>query len=104
MFKVSNRNTRARCEICSKLTIKTPERHQWGHSSVFIVNLEHISHLVSIVSFEQVNAGSKVSPIGLALNPFMAKDPILYPLKIPENLWFASVLRGYKMRTLARNR
>ena len=26
MFKVNNRNTRTRCEICSKLTIKTPER------------------------------------------------------------------------------
>ena len=26
MFKVNNRNTRIRCEICSKLTIKTPER------------------------------------------------------------------------------
>ena len=25
MFKVNNRNTRARCEICSKLTIKIPE-------------------------------------------------------------------------------
>ena len=25
MFKVSNRNTRARCEKCSKLIIKTPE-------------------------------------------------------------------------------
>ena len=25
MFKV-NRNTRTRCEICSKLTIKTPEQ------------------------------------------------------------------------------
>ena len=25
MFKVNNRNTRARCEICLKLTIKTPE-------------------------------------------------------------------------------
>ena len=24
MFKVSNRNTRRRCEICSELTIKTP--------------------------------------------------------------------------------
>ena len=28
MFKVNNRNTRTRCEICSKLTIKTPERCQ----------------------------------------------------------------------------
>ena len=29
MFKVNNRNTRTRCEICSKLTIKTPERRHW---------------------------------------------------------------------------
>ena len=28
MFKVNNRNTRTSCEICSKLTIKIPERHQ----------------------------------------------------------------------------
>ena len=27
-FKVSNRNTRKRCEICSKLTTKTSKRHQ----------------------------------------------------------------------------
>ena len=26
LLKVKNRNTRTRCEICSKLTIKTPER------------------------------------------------------------------------------
>ena len=26
LFKVNNRNTRKSCEICSKLTIKTPER------------------------------------------------------------------------------
>ena len=41
LLKVNNRNTRTRFEICSKLTIKTPERRQWR-----IVNLEHISHLV----------------------------------------------------------
>ena len=29
MFKVNNRNTRTKCEICSKLTIKTPERRHW---------------------------------------------------------------------------
>ena len=40
MFKVNNRTARTRCEICSKLTIKTPERR----SGVFIVNFEHISH------------------------------------------------------------
>ena len=26
MFKADNKNTRKRCEICSKLTMKTPER------------------------------------------------------------------------------
>ena len=41
-FKVNNRNTRARYEICSKLTI---------------VNFEHIAHLVSIINFENVNTG-----------------------------------------------
>ena len=47
MFKLNNRNTRTRCDICSKLKIKTPERRRhWRHSSIFIVNSEHISHLV----------------------------------------------------------
>ena len=27
--KVNNKNTRTRCEICSKLTIKIPERRHW---------------------------------------------------------------------------
>ena len=48
MFKVNNRNTRTRCEICSKLTIKAPEQRQWRRSGVFIVNFEHISHLVLV--------------------------------------------------------
>ena len=46
--------------MCSKLTIKPPKRRQWRHFGGFIVNFEHISHLrssVSIVNFEQVNAG-----------------------------------------------
>ena len=47
-FKVSNRNIRTRCKICSKLTIKILERAQWHCSSVFIVNSAHISHLVLV--------------------------------------------------------
>ena len=30
------------CEICSKLTIKTPELCQWCRSGVFIVNFKHV--------------------------------------------------------------
>ena len=41
LFKVNNRNSKKKCEICSKLTIKMVEQH----SGVFIVNVEHISHL-----------------------------------------------------------
>ena len=44
LLKVRNWNIRKRCEICSKLTIKAPERRQWRHSGVLIVNFEHISH------------------------------------------------------------
>ena len=49
MFKINNRNIRTKCEICSKLTIKTPKRRHWHHSRVFIVNFEHISHLVLVL-------------------------------------------------------
>ena len=41
MFNVKNRNTRTRCEVCSKLTVKVRRR-----SGVCIVNFEYISHLV----------------------------------------------------------
>ena len=42
LFKLNNKNPRKRCEICSKLTIKTSERCQRRQS-------------VSLVDFEQVN-------------------------------------------------
>ena len=48
LLKVNNGNTSARCEICSKLTIKTSERRQWRRSGVFIINFGHISHLVLV--------------------------------------------------------
>ena len=35
-------------EICSKLTIKMPERRHWRRSGIFIVNFEHISHLLLV--------------------------------------------------------
>ena len=47
LLKVNNRNTRPRCEICSKLTIKTDRRHR-SRFGVFIVNFEYISQLVLV--------------------------------------------------------
>ena len=49
MFKVNNRNTRTRCEIC-----------YWCRSGVFIVNCEHISPLVLVfllLTLSRLNAG-----------------------------------------------
>ena len=48
LLKVNNKSTRIWCEICSKLTIKTPERRLWRHAGVFIVNFEHISYLLLV--------------------------------------------------------
>ena len=39
LLKVNNRNTRSKCKLCSKWTIEQ-------RSGVFIINFEHISHLV----------------------------------------------------------
>ena len=46
MFKVNNRNSRTRSEICSKLTIKIPKRRQWRCFGFGVV-----------VNFDQINAG-----------------------------------------------
>ena len=48
LVKVNNRNTRTRWEIWSKLTTKTPEHCHWRCYGVFIVNSDHISHLVLV--------------------------------------------------------
>ena len=42
LVKVNKRNTRTRCEICSKVTKKTPEGRHWRHFVVFVVNFEHV--------------------------------------------------------------
>ena len=61
-----------RCEICSKLTIKTPERYPCRRSYVFIVNFELISPFssVSIVDFEQVNVCWALLKFSMITNRF----------------------------------
>ena len=53
--KVKNENTRTMCEICSKLTIKIPERRQGRRSGVVIVNYENISQAVQVFSLLPLN-------------------------------------------------
>ena len=42
LFKVNNKNTRKKCEMCLKLRIKTPERRRSGD---FIADFDSISQL-----------------------------------------------------------
>ena len=53
MFKVNNRNTRTSCEICSKLTIKTPV----PVSLLLALNILTPCSSFSNANFEQVNVG-----------------------------------------------
>ena len=51
LLKITIRNNRKKCEVCSKLTIKVG-------FGVFIINFKHVSHFfssVSIVDFRQTN-------------------------------------------------
>ena len=49
MFKGNNRNTSTRCEICSKLKIKTVERRHW----------RHIAQVVLVFLLMQVSVAGK---------------------------------------------
>ena len=48
MFKVNNRNTRFRCEICSKLTIKTTERRLVNIASSGVSPLNELRSNISL--------------------------------------------------------
>ena len=48
LLQGNNRNTRKRCDTCSKLIIKTLQQRQWRCSGVFILNYAHIPHLYLI--------------------------------------------------------
>ena len=88
LFKVHNRNSRKRCEICSKVTME-PKRHQCRHSSVLLLtlNIFHTLFSVSIAGFEQLNV--------FLVNPSYYK-------KIPILRWFVK-LRCYELRAVSYN-
>ena len=59
MFQVNNKRNRTRCEICSKLTIQTPERRQWRRSGVFIVNFEQVDSVWGLcISYRTVRSAT----------------------------------------------
>ena len=48
-IQVSDGNNGKRCQMCSKLSIKTLERHHCCRSGVFLFSFEHISHLFVVL-------------------------------------------------------
>ena len=53
LFKFSNRNTRTRCEICSKLRIRTSKQRR--RSDVYLLNFEQFSHHVLVFLWLTLN-------------------------------------------------
>ena len=57
----------------------------WLNWKAWIINVPQVSSMMNYRS---------------SINPIVVKVPILYPLKIPENLWFSGVFGRHKMETL----
>ena len=96
LFKVNIRNSRKTCEICFKVTIKTPERRQLLRFGVFIVNFERIFFSnVSINDLEQVNVSWVVALnftwVFDRLSGIVLKDQ-LNLVEIKECFWIQSLI------------
>ena len=92
MFKVNDGSSRTRCEICSKLTITTPERRQpsfWCPECYLWTYFTPCS-ITSIVNFEQVNAEEvdvAVGSISFTFSSSMTKK-YLYALFLKNSEFF----------------
>lgn len=53
LFKGTNGNTRTTRKICSKLTVKTRERHSWCRSVVNVFNFQQIVDLSELVTLNK---------------------------------------------------
>ena len=72
LVKINNRNTRTRCEICSKLTIKTPEQRQLITMNIFHKRKKLHGHFLSM----GFNCLKTTKPLG--------GDGLLFITKFPE--------------------
>ena len=82
--------------MCSKLTMKTPERRQWCRSGVFIVNFEQANAVGNLFEmlWKSIVATSFIKICFWFINPFLTHALILCPLKRPENIFFFQVFSG----------
>ena len=59
MFKVNNRNSRTRCEICLKLTIKTPEWCHWHANWVWLISIKALKGSINLALWSIFQFGHK---------------------------------------------
>ena len=94
LLRVNDRKTTTRCQICSKLTIKTPKGRQWRRSGVFIVSFEHVSHLVLVFLL-------------LTLNKYLAPGTWIYKgvFRTLSDIMelFAKIVNGYFCKKAVKN-
>ena len=105
MLKANKSNTRTRCEICSMLTIKTPEPSQWRRASVFIVDFEHISHLILVYLLltlsRQMPAENELIATGFFFYPLKTLGFLMFPGDMKRDQWVAwNVLNKYLIQAL----
>ena len=115
LLKVNNSNTRKRCEVYSKLTLKKKSLILYfiPFSSVCIVDFEqaNVSWVRATFCKNQAQLSKilfSVASWTLAFNPLQPSVAFLYPLKTSEDLkvfWcfqgarFSDVFRGYRKAT-----
>ena len=56
-------NNGTKCDICSNLTKKTPERHYWRRSGVFIAKFEYILQFVQVFLLSTLNMWLPARPV-----------------------------------------
>ena len=94
LLKVSNRNTRTLCEICSMLTTNTPELRHWRHSGVLLLTLSRIQTLLWYFRCWIWTSRCRLGSVWIT-NIWSTKIPfssIMYPKLFVKNvlwsLWF----------------
>ena len=90
--KWTNSNTRKKCEMCSKLTTKTQQRHYWHHSGVFIVKFEHILLIFLVLRLLTLNrqmfAGS-IKHLFTTYNPLYLSESLMKQFCLDYMLFFS---------------
>ena len=92
MYKANDKNTRSKCEICSKLTIKTPEWRHWFILMSLLLTL-NIFHSLFYCFYCKLWAGKH------RLGSLIYLMPTIIRRKLASSaIYFGKTRRGYVYR------